>query len=387
VNTAVLGNQSLTFTPTPDPAHACAVPSTVNFNITNGTPSTFVPIGPFCETENATLPSVSAEGFTGTWSPSIVDMTNFSAAGQSFTFQPDPNQCANSGTLNVVVLDAIDATFNFSTTYCQGSVPAALPGNSLNGYSGTWLPNVIATNTVGSSNYVFTPNVGSCANTTSVGMTINAPTAPVFNLPLTVCENGTAPSLPVNSTNGVAGSWSPSAVNTAVTGNQNFVFTHNPNSCATDYNYSINVEANQTPTFNGIGPFCVNATASALPANSNEGIVGSWNPASVNTSLIGISSYIFTPSVGVCASNQTVQVIIDSQITPTFTPILTLCSTEVPPVLATTSNNGITGAWGPSSVDMTVIGVSTFTFTPNPNQCASNGSKSVVFFYHQLLFR
>jgi gliding motility-associated-like protein len=377
VNTAVLGNQSLTFTPTPDPAHACAVPSTVNFNITNGTPSTFVPIGPFCETENATLPSVSAEGFTGTWSPSIVDMTNFSAAGQSFTFQPDPNQCANSGTLNVVVLDAIDATFNFSTTYCQGSVPAALPGNSLNGYSGTWLPNVIATNTVGSSNYVFTPNVGSCANTTSVGMTINAPIAPVFNLPLTVCENATAPSLPVNSTNGVSGSWSPGTINTVLTGVQNFVFTHNPSSCATDYNYSIDVLPNQTPTFNGIGPFCVNATAPVLPANSNEGIAGSWNPAAINTSLIGSSSYIFTPSIGVCASNQTIQVVIDSQIAPTFSSIPTLCSTETAPVLATISNNGITGAWGPSSVDMTVIGVSTFTFTPNPNQCASNGSLDI----------
>lgn len=372
VNTAVLGNQSLTFTPTPDPAHACAVPSTVNFNITNGTPSTFVPIGPFCETENPSLPNVSAEGFTGTWTPAVINMTNFSAAGQSFTFQPDPNQCANSGTLNVVVLDAIDATFNFSTTYCQGDAPASLPSNSLNGFSGSWLPNAIATNNAGPSNYVFTPDAGSCANVTTVGVTIDAPLAPVFSLPLTVCENGTASSLPANSTNGVSGSWSPSNINTALTGVQNFVFTHNPASCATDYNYSIDVISNQSPTFNAIGPFCINSVAPGLPINSIENIAGTWSPGSINTAAAGNTSYTFTPSAGACATNETIQVTVDSQITPSFTAIPILCSTASAPLLPNAANNGITGNWNPGTVDMGAIGINAYTFTPDPNQCASN---------------
>ncbi len=372
VNTAVLGNQSLTFTPIPDPAHACAVSSIVNVNITNGTPSTFAPIGPFCETENPILPNVSTEGFTGTWSPSNIDMTNFGGAGQSFTFQPDPNQCANSGTLTVVVLDAVDATFNFVTTYCQGDVAAALPISSNNGFSGSWLPNAIATNNAGPSNYVFTPNAGSCANVTTVGVTIDAPLAPVFNLPLTVCENGSAPSLPANSNNGVAGSWTPSNINTALTGVQNFVFTHNPASCASDYNYSIDVISNQAPTFNVIGPFCINSVAPGLPMNSNENIAGTWSPGSINTAVAGNASYTFTPTAGVCATNATIQVTIDGQITPNFTAFPILCSTSSAPLLPNSANNGITGNWNPGTVDMGAIGINAYTFTPDPNQCASN---------------
>ena len=377
INTLNLGPQQLTFTPIADPLHACAVPTTLNFNITNGTASTFSPIGPFCETDNPSLPNTSNEGFTGTWTPSVIDITNFNAAGQSFAFQPDPNQCASPGSLNVVVQDAVDATFNFTTTYCQGETASNLPSNSQNGFTGSWLPNSIVTGNVGASNYIFTPDVANCANIISVSVTINAPIAPTFNLPATTCENGVSPTLPVTSSNAISGTWSPNAVNTSITGVQNYVFTHNPASCAADYNYSIDVVANQTPTFNVIGPFCINSIAPGLPINSNENISGTWNPSTINTTSVGNVSYTFTPSAGVCAINQTVQVTIDSQIVPNFIAIPALCSAASAPLLPNSSNNGITGNWNPGTVDMGAFGINTYSFTPDPNQCASNGNLDI----------
>lgn len=377
LNTANLGLQPLIFIPNIDPLHACAVSSTVNFNITNGTTSTFAALGPFCETDSPSLPSTSVEGFTGIWTPSVIDMNNFNAAGQSFTFQPDPNQCASPGSLNVVVQDAVDAIFNFATTYCQGATASNLPSNSQNGFSGFWLPNSIVTGNVGASNYIFTPDVANCANITSVSVTINAPIDPTFNLPATVCENGVGPTLPVTSSNAISGTWSPNVVNTAITGVQNFVFTHNPASCATDYNYSIDVVSNQTPTFNVIGPFCINSVAPGLPINSNENIAGTWNPSTINTASVGNASYTFTPSAGVCAINQTIQVTIDSQIIPSFTSIPALCSTDSAPLLPNSSNNGITGNWNLGTVDMGAIGINAYTFTADPNQCASNGNLDI----------
>ncbi len=378
VNTANLGLQPLIFTPVADPLHACAVPTTVNFNITNGTISTFASIGPFCETENPSLPNTSIEGFTGTWTPSVIAMNDFTAAGQTFAFQPDPNQCASPGSLNVVVQDAVDAIFNFATTYCQGATASNLPSNSQNGFTGSWFPASINTANVGISNYVYTPDGGNCANITDVDVTINAPIAPTFNLPVSACENAIAPILPLNSSNAIAGVWVPNAVNTSLLGIQNFVFSPNVGTCASEYNYSIDIVANQTPSFNAIGPFCINSNVPSLPTNSLENISGTWNPSSINTSISGSTNYTFNPIAGICAVQETVAITVDSQINPTFSGIPVLCSTETAPVLPLVSNNSITGSWLPSLIDMNSIGTSTYVFTPDPNQCAGNTSLNVT---------
>ncbi|MFZ4106128.1 CUB domain-containing protein, partial [Flavobacterium sp.] len=59
-------------------------------------------------------------------------------------------------------------------------------------------------------------------------------------------------------------------------------------------------------------------------------------------------------------------------VTPTFTQILPLCQGVTTPVLPTTSNNivGITGTWSPATIDTSVTGTVTYTFTPTAGQCA-----------------
>ena len=80
-----------------------------------------------------------------------------------------------------------------------------------------------------------------------------------------------------------------------------------------------------TPTFTQIGPLCQNSTAPALPTSSNNGITGTWSPATINTATVGTTTYTFTPAAGQCATTATMNIVITTQITPTLTQIGPLC--------------------------------------------------------------
>ena len=63
---------------------------------------------------------------------------------------------------------------------------------------------------------------------------------------------------------------------------------------------------------------------------------------------------------------------IDPIIDPVFSPIANICQGESsPPVLLSTSNNGIAGVWNPLVINTTNSGTFTYTFTPNSDECSS----------------
>ncbi len=55
----------------------------------------------------------------------------------------------------------------------------------------------------------------------------------------------------------------------------------NSTTCTTQ----VAITAQVTPTFNTVGPLCQNSVAPALPTTSNNGITGTWSPATINTQL------------------------------------------------------------------------------------------------------
>ena len=154
---------------------------------------------------------------------------------------------------------------------------------------------------------------------------------------------------------------------------------------------SITVTDQITPTFNAIGPFCLNSIAPALPLTSTNGIIGTWNPATINTTAVGTTLYTFTPNAGQCGIGFAVNITIATQITPTFTQIGPLCQNSVAPSLPATSIEGVTGTWSPASISTTTAGTTTYTFTPSVGQCGSpvtmdiviGGPSSIVVHYNQ----
>ncbi|NHM07456.1 gliding motility-associated C-terminal domain-containing protein [Flavobacterium sp. CYK-4] len=78
----------------------------------------------------------------------------------------------------------------------------------------------------------------------------------------------------------------------------------------------------------------------------------------------------FTPPPTTCNLSASVVVTVSNGTIPDFPTTLSLCQGALVPSLETTSPNGISGTWTPSTIDNNTSG--TYEFQPNANQCATN---------------
>jgi hypothetical protein len=125
---------------------------------------------------------------------------------------------------------------------------------------------------------------------------------------------------------GINGTWNPATISTAAAGTTTYTFTPDAGQCATaTATVDVTVTGAVTPTFDPVGNLCIGATAPTLPAASNNGINGTWNPATISTAAAGTTTYTFTPDAGQCASSASIDITIAAQITPVFTAIGPLC--------------------------------------------------------------
>lgn len=138
--------------------------------------------------------------------------------------------------------------------------------------------------------------------------------------------------------------------------------------CSTNSNtVTIIVDQPETPTFSLPSVLCGGIAAPSLPANSNNGIQGTWSPPVISTSQSG--TYIFTPVSGQCATTTSITITVaNDDIQPTFAPFIPICAGDAAPALPATSLENITGTWSPATISNTESG--TYTFTPAPGQCA-----------------
>jgi hypothetical protein len=121
------------------------------------------------------------------------------------------------------------------------------------------------------------------------------------------------------------------------------------------------------PTFTIVSQICQNDVAPILPAQSVEGISGTWSPSVVSN--LQTTTYTFTADSGECVALVEQLITVLPLVTTTFLSPAPICSGDIATELPTTSNNGIIGSWSPATVDNTQT--VTYTFTPNEGQCAS----------------
>ena len=374
INTSTVGATVYTFTPG---AGQCGTTGRLTVTITNQIAPTFDPIGPLCQNSTApALPATSKEGITGTWNPAAINTTTTGTI--AYTFTPDAGQCGTAATLSITIATQIAPTFSAVGPLCQNSTPPVLPATSTNGISGTWNPALVNTATTGTTVYTFTPNAGQCGTPTTLSITITNQITPTFDPVGPLCQNSIPPGLPNISNNGITGSWSP-AISTASIGTTVYTFTPDAGQCGTPTTLSITVSNAITPTFGVIGPFCQNSVAPGLPNVSTNGITGTWNPATINTTTIGTTVYTFTPDAGQCGTLASISIVISAQIVPTFDPIASICqNSPTPPTFPATSKEGIAGTWSPSTVNSAVVGTSVYTFTPTGSSCATSTTLNVT---------
>ena len=305
------------------------------------------------------LPGTSTNAIIGTWSPATVSNT----ANGTYIFTPTAGQCASTFTLNVVVGTTTTPIFSLPTAICSGATAPALPTTSNNGITGTWSPATI--NNIANGSYTFTPAVGQCSAPFTLNIVISNSITPTFTIANTFCSGTTAPILPTTSNNGITGTWLPAVVSNITNGA--YVFTPTAGQCGVPFTLNVTVTTTIAPTFTIANNFCNGTVAPTLPTTSNNGITGTWSPAIVSNTANG--TYIFTPAAGQCASSFTMNITVDSIVTPTFAIATTLCSGTTAPALPTTSSNGMTGTWSPATINNTANGA--YVFTPNAGQCSA----------------
>ncbi len=224
-----------------------------------------------------------------------------------------------------------------------------LSSNNSTPITGTWNPLAINTATSGITTYTFTPDAGQCATIITMDIEVTTSILPTFASIGPLCLGSTAPTLPISSTNSpaITGTWNPATISTASIGTITYNFTADANQCASNTSLNIDVTNSITPTFAAIAPICQGATSPVLPLSSTNSpaITGTWNPATINTAVTGISTYTFTPDAGQCGATTT----LDVEIIP------------APPAPSITISASVTTICSGQSIDFTAIPNSTNT--------------------------
>lgn len=257
-------------------------------------------------------------------------------------------------------------TFNQVNPICQGDSLSALPTTSNNGVDGTWSP---AINNQQTTTYTFTPLL-SCSETVTMTITVNPKIIPTFSQVEPICTGTTLSSLPTTSINGYKGAWSPALNNLQTT---TYTFTPTPISgiCLAPTTMTIVVSQAAIPTFNPVDPICIGATLSALPTTSNNSIEGTWAPALNNQQT---TTYTFTPTNASCQGLGHITIVVNQPTPPVFPSFPALCFGDNQFALPLVSTNGISGSWAPQINPTTTT---TYTFTPNTNECATTAQAEV----------
>lgn len=128
------------------------------------------------------------------------------------------------------------------------------------------------------------------------------------------------------------------------------------------------------PNFASIAPLCSGSVAPILATTSPNGIVGTWNPATISNTAGG--NYEFNPDSNLfpCANTQTISVSVVNAVTPTFSNLQTaICFNSTAPTLPTTTSNvpPLTGTWNPPTINSGTLGSTFYTFTASPGQCVT----------------
>ena len=287
---------------------------------------------------------------------------------------------SNAVRVNMSTQNQTPAFTELPTSICQGTPAPVLPTTSDNLIGGNWVALNNSTATV--KNFEFVPLPSQCVTTPNVtySYTIKSIITPIFALPVSICANVPL-SLPTISENDIAGVWSPNIVS------QTGVYTFTPASgtCAVAVSKTITISPATNLIFTQLlntYDLCIDSPVINLSLNDFNGVAGVWKNQNniivsvITTNVSGIFNYTFYPyDVNICKLFKIVVTVKPKSITPTFLFNTSFCLGNTPPILPTTSSNGIAGTWAPTLVsNQTAL----YQFTPLPGQCAITPQPTLI---------
>ena len=359
-----------------------------------------------CENTTTTYSTDTINGYTFNWSVTGGNITSgqgstsinvaWGSIGGGTVSVMGTSSCGCSSALidtNITILAVPIANAGFDFTICDGD--SVQIGGTPTGPVGTtisWTPNLnITDSTLGNpfvfpslmQDYIVTVDNGACAVNDTTRIIVNALSPADAGLDQTICNTGAVilggtPTGPPGATY----SWTPiGTLNNATISNPTATLTTttnyivsvtNPNTCTDVDSVLITVTSPVTPTFSVSTSICIGDVINPLPVVSDNGITGVWSPAPNNTVT---TTYTFTPAAGECAVVATLTIIVNTPVTPTFTPVSAICVGDVITPLSTTSTNGITGTWSPA---LNNTATTLYTFTPDVGECATTTTLTIM---------
>lgn len=352
-------------------------------------------------------------GFGGSGYDSTAVFNNVTSAysGTWIAVAADSSGCSSDTARTTVVINPrISPTVTITssaTTICSGT-PVSFTATTTNaGTSPTyqWLLNGVKVGTnspvYSSSSFINNDTIscvvssvltcGSASDTSNmIVLRVSPVMTPTFDSIGPLCQNSVAPVLPLTSKEGITGTWIPASINTSAIGTTTYHFTpSSTDSCAKPASVNITIATTISPSFPTISDsYCQNDSVPALPTTSKEGIIGTWNPSSVNTTSAGRTVYTFTPAPGSCG--------IALQISIGVNPLPGLImgpDATIAPGASTTLDVSVTGniviyQWKPSTglndptikdpvASPSVTTVYTLNITDDKN-CEASGSMTVT---------
>ena len=213
---------------------------------------------------------------------------------------------------------------------------------------------------------------------------------PVFDFFL--CESDDLSVLPTESDNNYNGTWTgPTNFDLLAGTSANFTFEINPNqnNCFEELNVDIFINENLVPDFSLLTEYCVTETDPIiLPATSDNNIDGIWDVNNFTPNLLGTGyhTFYFEAVNELCYEIYELEIEITDGLTPIFTLPDQLCSSELPFVFPTSSENSYDGTWSNPSIDEVFNDFETIssTFTPNSTDCVTELEVEILVALNQI---
>ena len=399
ISTSAAGMITYTFTPD---ANQCASSTTMQIVVNDCgcmDPAliTINSIMPICENETVSLTAVlGGSATTATWSsegdgtfdditsltpiytPGTTDISTGIVSLSVMTDDPDGmGPCvAIASDIQLIITEIILPSFSQLGPYCIDDIPDLLPTTSLNMIGGTW-DGPIVTDAAGLITYTFTPNTNQCAATTSMEITVNDcacmdPAIVSINSIMPICEDETLSLTALLSGSATTVTWgssgdgifddSNSLTPTYTPGTADIssgtvtlsVTTNDPDGAGPCVSITEDVilTINQlvVPSFDQLGPYCIDDMAEILPSTSSNMITGSWDGPIV-TDAAGMLTYNFTPDANQCAATTSMEITVSDcdcmdPAMVSINTIMPICEDETLNLTAILSGSATMVTWG-----------------------------------------
>jgi gliding motility-associated-like protein len=308
-------------------------------------------------TPNATYQWSGVNGFSSAQQNPVVANVQTSQAGV-YSVTVTANGCSSNASVNVSVNTAailnVTATAN-PPTVCAGE-SSALTASGADSYVwsnglGAGASQNVSPQTSTAYQVTATDAQTGCTATASVSVNVNPlPAISIAASQTVLCESGTV-TLTANGGNIYQwnGGETTAMITVSPTATTDYTVTAtDANGCSSTATQTVSVLNFSAPQFAFGNSFtlCYGKNAPALPAASQNGISGAWQPAAISNTQNGI--YTFTPDAGQCAADYVLNVTVQ-QIGMTVSPdTMVDLATTVQLFAAASGSTGGNYQWSPT---------------------------------------